>query len=863
MVVIVGHRCGWIPAVSEGGDGEKSITRLEVEWALATKRIPVYAYVIDPSFHWAGEKEQDRLVSAVKLTNPEERARASAEVETAVRSLLDFKDFLSRLTRERFTTADDLASKVATDLARWIQQQRPTAGHAVAPETTMAVSPAWTGSPFPGLRAFTPADAPIFFGRQRETDMLVAALCDSTRRFILIAGASGSGKSSLVAAGLIPRLKAGDVPGSDAWLLPDVNRVGSSQVWHGLRFTPGELSENPFDALAAKLAPLVPGAPSPREVARAIEEDPPHLVTLIESALAGAPPRAETLLFIDQFEELITIVTDDTLQGRFIDALAAAAQSPRVRIVGTVRNDFYHRCVDAHPTLAELLGDRGTVPLAIPGLAALRAMIDGPAKQAGLRFDEGLVDDLAAHTVSQPGGLALLAFALHELYERRSNGLLSTAEYDGLGGLTGAISRRATTTYETLSSGAKRQVGFVFGQLVLVDESGIATRRRARRDDVAGASDDARAVVDAFEHARLLVSDAAGGATVLEVAHEALLREWDLLATWIRERAGDLRLLQQVDEQAWEWDRHRRAPHYGWAHERLLPVYDALARLGRRRDHLPDPQRSFLRPEWEWLVEELEKPDTTHPRRAAIGDRLAQLGDPRPGVGLRPDGTPDIVWCAIPAGSVTLEGAKGTFEVAPFSMSKYPVTYRQYKAFLDHPEGYRASKFWKGLEHNQEPGEQYRAIDNHPAENVSWYDATAFCRWLSSRLGFDVRLPHESEWQQAATSGNAAYVYPWGPEWLGNCANTWESRLSRTTAVGVYPHGASAQQVFDLSGNVWEWCQNQNDPSSRKKDAERVLRGGSWNDDPEYARAALRGVYGPDIRTSGIGFRVVCVSPIS
>jgi formylglycine-generating enzyme required for sulfatase activity len=270
----------------------------------------------------------------------------------------------------------------------------------------------------------------------------------------------------------------------------------------------------------------------------------------------------------------------------------------------------------------------------------------------------------------------------------------------------------------------------------------------------------------------------------------------------------------------------------------------------------------------EWrLVAELEDPSTSHQRRATIGDLLDQLGDPRPGVGLRPDGTPDLVWCEIPGGQLQIEATNGPLEVKPFFMAKYLLTHVQYKAFLNDPEGYNHNGNWNGLERPAEPGQQFRLVGNHPAETVSWYEAAAFCRWLSRRLGFEIRLPYESEWQQAATSGNGANTYPWGLGWKEGYANTYESHLGRTTAVGMYPQAASGQGVMDLAGNVWEWCANLLDhPNSRSgKNTElRVLRGGSGYGRREFARALYRDVYfaGPDFRLNHLGFRVVCDFPL-
>jgi hypothetical protein len=260
----------------------------------------------------------------------------------------------------------------------------------------------------------------------------------------------------------------------------------------------------------------------------------------------------------------------------------------------------------------------------------------------------------------------------------------------------------------------------------------------------------------------------------------------------------------------------------------LVFVARPLDQLGIDSAGLEEPTRSFLRPEAERLLEEVERPETSHFRRAEIGDRLDRIGDPRPGVGLGPDGAPDIAWCAIPAGVVTLDGHEARFAVAAFSIARYPVTYRQYKAFLDDPQGYRDERWWEGLDHQAEPGRQSRPTGNCPAENVSWWDAMAFCRWLTARLGFEVRLPTEAEWQQAATGGDPGKEYPWG-DWLEGRANTTESRLGRTTAVGMYPGGASSHGVLDLAGNVWEWCLTRYDEPRKEAagDARRVVRGGS------------------------------------
>ena len=202
----------------------------------------------------------------------------------------------------------------------------------------------------------------------------------------------------------------------------------------------------------------------------------------------------------------------------------------------------------------------------------------------------------------------------------------------------------------------------------------------------------------------------------------------------------------------------------------------------------------------------------------------------------------------------------------PFFISQYPVTWVQYRSFLKADDGYCDERWWEDLAARPEQaGSQFRRKDNHPAENVSWYDAMACCRWLSRRLGYDIRLPTEWEWQQAATCGEPSREYPWPGDWDPARTNMYESGLSRTTAVGMYPTGASPVGALDMAGNVWEWCLNEYERpenTGRSADVRRVVRGGSSYDLRDIsARPASRFPYVPDSRDFDLGLRVVCSSP--
>jgi formylglycine-generating enzyme required for sulfatase activity len=271
--------------------------------------------------------------------------------------------------------------------------------------------------------------------------------------------------------------------------------------------------------------------------------------------------------------------------------------------------------------------------------------------------------------------------------------------------------------------------------------------------------------------------------------------------------------------------------------------------------------------------------------RAAAGRALAMIGDPRFGVGVK-DGLPEIDWVEIPAGTFLMgsDKAKDRYarddeipqhevDLPAYHISRYPITYAQFQAFLDAPDGFYNPEWWDGLAandyHKAQPGEPDFPYANHPREHVSWYDAAAFCRWLTAKLGYEVRLPTEAEWEKAAR-GMDGRIYPYGDEADPAKGNTYKTGIGGSSAVGLFPDGASPYGALDMSGNVWEWCLTKwrgsyDEPEDNSLDGTdvRVLRGGSWGSNVLNARAASRNWDAPFSRFKlGYGFRVVCASPI-
>ena len=698
--------------------------------------------------------------------------------------------------------------------------------------TAVEVRSTWTDPPYPGLRHFTERDAPIFFGRKREADELLKRLRHDS--LIAVVGASGSGKSSLVAAGVLPRL----------------HEIMEGQRWRSLnRFTPGELRDDPFEALAVQLRPGLEHRGLTTSAITKKLHDTGHLAVLADQYRNDGDPEAPLLVFIDQFEELFTLTRPEH-QRRFLATLVRAARSPRLRIVLTLRADFYHRCVE-HPRMAELLRS-SSYPLAAPEPPALLEMITGPAAVAGLDFEDGLPGRILRDTGNEPGALALMAFALEALYLACQPGkTLTKAAYENFGGVQGVIGKRAEDAFDTLAPAAQARLGDVFRDLVEVDERNVATRRRAPLDRLTTTTE-TKQLVSTLIKARLLVtSRSEDDNAMVEVAHEALFRSWPRLAEWIQETADDHHLRRQITQLAAYWDAHQRKDEHRWLDDRVAEVVAMQAHLGLRTEDFSAQERDFLGPiDRKKMLAELDDPATDHERRAIIGVRLSLLGDPRPGVGLREDGLPDIVWCEVPGGTVTLEDDAGTFPVEPFCIAKYPITYQQYRVFLEAGDGF---------EKPDRPGRQLNRRDNHPAENLAWVEAIAFCRWLSEQLGEEIGLPTEWQWQQAATGGDPTREYPWPGTCDGNRANTLESELSRSTAVGLYPQGASPVGSLDMVGNVWEWCLNEYENPEQtglSGTHPRVVRGGSWLSYWNYSRAAFR-YYVPGGRGPDLGFRVV------
>lgn len=446
-----------------------------------------------------------------------------------------------------------------------------------SPEITsheLARTPQLIRVPYPGLRAFGENDALVFFGRGRETDDLVARLEDKSNRFLCVVGASGTGKSSLIGAGLIPRLRAGAIEGSKDWV--------------NIQFSPGELGGSPFLPLAARLVPHISdqrvSAPT---LAEQLFENPASAYAICDTALELHPTWSRLLIFIDQLEELFTLV-HERYQKNFAGLIDYLARHDRLQIITTLRADFLSRAAEI-PELAGWL-QKGHYLLVAPSWDALESMIRGPAERAGLQLEDGLIARVLADTGQEPGRLPLLAYTLEQQYRMEKNaGRLTLRGYEKLNGLRGAIGRRAEETFARLDESAQAALPLLFGELVALDPNGTVTRRRALRERIVGKA--GQRLADELIGCRLLSADQSAGTEFIEVAHEALFESWPRLRLWLDQNRQFLLWRERLRFFQSEWERTGRN-EAALLHGPLLE--EAMRWLGKYETELTASEKEFI-----------------------------------------------------------------------------------------------------------------------------------------------------------------------------------------------------------------------------------------------------------------------------
>lgn len=445
-------------------------------------------------------------------------------------------------------------------------------------------------NPFKGLRPFGEADAASFFGRDTLIQDLLERLNQETElaRFLAVVGPSGSGKSSVVKAGLIPALRQGGLPGSEKWFIVEM--------------MPGN---HPLEELEAALLRVAVNPPA--SLLTQLQENDRGLLRAARLILPTGEDDAELVLVIDQFEELFTQCEDETTRTHFLNSLVTATLDPHSQlwVIITLRADFTDRPLQ-YVDFGELVRRRTEFVLPLTP-DELEEAITQPSRQVGLSLEPGLPAAIIRDLGDQPGMLPLLQYALTELFERRVGNALTLGTYQSSGGIKGALASRADELYQSLGKNGQRTARRLFLRLVAVGEGVEDTRRRVLRselEDIEGSEDQPgrvfqnpkskiQNVIDSFGRYRLLTFDhdpVTRGPTV-EVAHEALIREWSRLRQWLDE-----------DREFLFWQQRLRAGLHQWqtseydegALLRGAPLAEAENWLNQRRIDLNEAEREFI-----------------------------------------------------------------------------------------------------------------------------------------------------------------------------------------------------------------------------------------------------------------------------
>jgi formylglycine-generating enzyme required for sulfatase activity len=543
--------------------------------------------------------------------------------------------------------------------------------------------------------------------------------------------------------------------------------------------------------------------------------------------------------------------------------------------------------------------------------AELEQAIMAPARGVALSFADGLVPRILDDVGDEPGHLPLLEFVLKRLWEDRQGPELSHQAYDAMGGLQGAVAQKAEEVFGTLSSAEQDSLKRIFLHVVRAGETGEDTRRRATRSEIGAA---AMHVAQKLADERLLVTNRVGAEEeTVEVSHEALIRQWQRVQTWLNE---DREFLLWRDRLRVRVSERQHNPQDDGTLLHGAPLVEAERWLSHKGDLLTDQEQDYIRDsaaahagavqaerqrveheiaQANRLAEEAAKREEAERARAEAADRarrrqqvfslallilllaglieawLWQMGYNLPQAALKVKSVfvsihvlPEMV--PVPAGTFQMGDVEKLGDswrnpvhpvtIKPFSMGQYEVTFDEYDAF--------AIATGRRLPEDQGWGRGKR-----PVINVSWDEAKAYAAWLSKESGKRYRLPTESEWEYAARSG-AKEVWAGTSEQskLGDYAVFLNNSGNRTAEVGTKQ--ANGFELHDLTGNVWEWVEDcvhgtyegapqegsawleQNEGECGR----RVLRGGSWGNTPVDLRVSNRNGYGADSRNSLIGFRL-------
>jgi serine/threonine protein kinase len=460
---------------------------------------------------------------------------------------------------DRFPNASELATAFR-DVVR---------GGSSRMKTQVRGSTAEQVNPYKGLRPFLEVDAEDFFGRQALIERLSNHLFEPSslveKRLLAVVGPSGSGKSSVVKAGLVPALRRGAIPGSEKWFITEM--------------IPGT---DPFEELEAALLRIAVNPPV--SMLEQLKDDERGLLRAVLRALPDGD--SQLLLVIDQFEELFTLTKVKDEREQFLKGILNAVSDPgsRLRVVLTLRADFYDKPLQ-YIEFGELIRQNTEVVLPLSEEELVEA-ITRPSENAGVDLEPGLVSTIIADLKEQPGALPLLQFALTELFEQREGNQLTLNIYEAIGGVVGALGCRAEELYTGLDDVGREAIRQLFLRLVIPGEGGEDTRRRVLRSELSTlkstkynlSGEILNEALEQFGRFRLLTfdRDPATRAPTVEIAHEAILIVWERLGEWISYNRDQLHQHRRLMLAVAEWIDSGRDSSYLLQGARL-DAYDGWA----------------------------------------------------------------------------------------------------------------------------------------------------------------------------------------------------------------------------------------------------------------------------------------------
>ena len=457
-------------------------------------------------------------------------------------------------------------------------------------QETVEVQDGWPlpDCPYRGLEFFDVAHADFFFGREQLVSQLLAKLRPApgyTNRFLAIIGPSGSGKSSLARAGVIAALQQDELQGSANWPVV-ICRPGN----------------DPLRNLAVALN-NAPGfgqdLSATRQMIDEFRENPKLLDLAVQMACPTDDPDWRLVLLVDQFEEIFTLCQDEAERRSFLENLlyAATVTDGKMVLLLTMRADFYGKCA-AYPTLAKTVSNHQALVGPMTAVE-LRRAIEKPAHQTGCTFEPGLVTMLIYDVEDQSGGLPLLQYALMEMWTLQERRRLTRAAYESIGRVGGALEQRGEMVFATFNEPEQEICRRIFLRLTQPGEGTEDTKRQASLNELLPAGGDFSVIEHviqrlAGDEARLIttkLNEEADGQQVIEVAHEALIRNWSRLQNWLEENREDRHIQRRLAQAAKEWVQHDLDDSYLYRGARLTAV-EQWSQI--HADHLNALEKTFL-----------------------------------------------------------------------------------------------------------------------------------------------------------------------------------------------------------------------------------------------------------------------------